>query len=147
MDIEELKKLRDNPQEMLKKQQENISAEILFSKNGEEQIINNELNSEQISTDIKMSSNGLTYTLKIPLNLINSEGETQSIGIAIKGMQQSGMGSRPSGGMRSSGDRDGGMRGNRKRRGGKRGGGQRPDMSQLKELQSDINLWIPIQLK
>ena len=136
MDIEALKKLRGNPEAILKKQQENIGVEILFSEKGEERIINNELNNEQISTEIKMSPNGLIYTLKFPLSLITSEAETQSIGIAIKGMELPEIGSRPSRGIRSLGGRGGG-----------RGGRQRPDVSKLKELQSTINLWIPIQLK
>jgi len=97
----------------------------------------------------------------VPLSYVQSQSETKSIGLSIQGMKRpntiNGMtsaGGRPSGAMRGGAMRGGGMRGGGMRGGGKPGGmgkrpggrGAKPDMDQIKALQSDIEIWIPIEL-
>ena len=84
----------------------------------------------------------MSYTLKVQLSYIKSQSDIKSIGISIEGMKRPdgntkrlSMGGRPSGGLRGAGGMLGGMKGNR------------TNLSQLKEMLSDINIWIPIELK
>jgi len=144
LDIEKIKKMRENGnrQEMLQKMMSSLGTDIKITDYGEERIINKELNNDGIFVDHKISIEGLSYTLKVPLSYIKSQSDIKSIGISIEGMKRPdgntkrlSMGGRPSGGLRGAGGMLGGMKGNR------------TNLSQLKEMLSDINIWIPIELK
>ena len=130
-----------NRQEMLQKMMASLGTDIRITEDGEERIINKELNSEGISVNHKIDLEGLSYTLKVPLSYIASQSEIKSIGIFIEGMKKPDgnngglMAGRPSGDIRRAIAMRGGMRGNR------------PDINQLKELLNDIDIWIPIELK
>jgi protease II len=152
-DIEKIKKTRENgnQQEILQKMLASLGNDIKIIENEEERIINKELNNERISVDHKISPEGLSYTLKVPLSYVQSQSETKSIGLSIQGMKRpntiNGMtsaGGRPSGAMRGGGMRGGGKPGGMGKRPG--GRGAKPDMDQIKALQSDIEIWIPIEL-
>lgn len=172
LDIEEIKEMRKNnsSEEIIYKRIAALGSDILITEEDSEYIINKEFNSEKITTAIDYSSGVLIYTLKIPLTYIASESKIPSLGIIIKGMERpdmadrASMGSRPSGGTTG----DGGMRGGgggRSGGGGMKGGGggrsggggmkgisggsqrERPDMSQLEDLQSEIEIWISLDLQ
>ncbi len=166
LDVEELKEMQENnnPEEMIYKRIAALGIDILVIEEDSEYIINKEFNSENITADIDYSPEGLNYTLKVPLSYIESESKTPSIGIVINGMERpemgdkSSMGSRPSRGMSGGGggrSGGGGMRGGgggrsgggaMKGGGGGGKGGERPDLSQLEFLQSDIEIWISLDL-
>lgn len=145
------------PQQLFKNHKEHLGVDVLISENGNERIINNELNSEQISVQMHPQPNGLSYRLKVPLSYIASSDNNTSIGIEIKGMQPpnddngnspprgmqgGGMPPRGGGGMPPGGMGGGGMP-----PGDAPNQGQRPDANQFKELQSDSTVWIPVQIK
>lgn len=143
-DIEKIKKMRENGnrQEMLQKMMASLGTDIKITEDGEERTINKELNNEGVFVNHKISLEGLSYTLKVPLSYIESQSDIKSIGISIEGMKRPdgnnrrlSMGGRPSGGIRGTGGMRSGMKGNR------------PNLNQLKEMLSDINIWIPIELK
>jgi len=147
MDIETMRQMKDEGSQkaMLAQRLGNLGEKILITEDGDERIINKELNSESISVSHQMSLDGLAYTLKVPLVYIVSTTNSSSIGISINGMQRPEMGSRPSGGMRGGGGK---MGGNGMRGGGYPvGSGGRPDMSQIQALQSEINIWITLDIQ
>ena len=141
LDIEKIKKMRENGnrQEMLQKMMASLGTDIKIFEDGEERIINKEFNNEGISGDFKIALKDLSYTLKVPLSYVKNDYKNSSIGIKLKGMQMPDMANRPSARMRGGGMRGGG-------RPGGMAGGQRPDMSKIKALQSDTEIWIPIVL-
>lgn len=172
LSVEEMKDMREknSSEEIINKRIAALGTDVLMTEEDSEYIINKEFNSENITADIDYSTEILSYTLKVPLTCVASESKIPSLGIIIKGMERpdiadrSSMGSRPSGGatggggMKGSGGRSGGggMRGGgggRSGSGGMKGsggggqGGERPDMSQLEDLQSDIEIWIPLDLE
>ena len=127
---------------MLQKMMASLGTDIKITEDGEERTINKELNNEGVFVNHKISLEGLSYTLKVPLSYIESQFDIKSIGISIEGMKRPdgnnrrlSMGGRPSGGIRGTGGMRSGMKGNR------------PNLNQLKEMLSDINIWIPIELK
>ncbi len=77
-----------NRQEMLQKMMASLGTDIRITEDGEERIINKELNNEDISVDHKIALEGFSYTLKVPLSYIASQSNTKSIGISIEGMKR-----------------------------------------------------------
>ena len=154
--IEKMKEMQENEdkEELLNNVMASLGTDIKITENGYDRIINKELNNESISVNHKMSLEGLSYTLKVPLSYIESQFEIKSIGISINGMKRSNgnnggltIGRNQSGGGRGGngmrgGGRSGGMKGGRS--GGK---GNRPNMNQQKEIHSNIEIWIPIELE
>jgi len=158
LNIEEMKQMKEqrNQERVLGNGLGRLGTDILIIENGDERVINKELNSESITVAHQMSLDGLAYTLKVPLSYIKTVSNSPSVGIVVKGMERPEMGNRPSGGMQGGGGRSSGMRsgggkmgGSGMRGGGGRSGGSggRPDMSQIQELQSDINIWITLDVQ
>ncbi|SEB45805.1 hypothetical protein SAMN04489761_0836 [Tenacibaculum sp. MAR_2009_124] len=144
LDIEKIKKMREqgNQQEMLQTIMTSLGTDISISESEGDRIINKELNSEGISVNHKIALEGLYYTLKVPLSYIASPSSTKSIGISIKGMKKPDgsngtlpMGAKSSGRIKRALAMRGGMKGNN------------IDINQLKEMLTNINIWIPIKLK
>lgn len=120
-----------------------LAPMILLTENGEERLIDKNLNSEGVDIKCEEVNEALDFIVKIPLKYITSDTETKTIGISIKGMQKS-TSSNPGGrsGM-NRGMRPGGMSRGSGRMGSR--GGQK-NMEVLRELQKDINFWIPITI-
>jgi len=148
LNIEEMKQMKEqgNQERVIGNGLGRLGTDILIIENGDERVVNKELNNESIMVSHQMSLDGLAYTLKVPLSYIKTVSNSPSVGIVIKGMQRPEMGNRPSGGMRSGGSKMGGS-GMRGGGGGSGGSGGRPDMSQIQELQSDINIWITLEIQ
>ena len=118
---------------------------IFFDKEGKKRK-NKELNSEYIKVNHQMSLDGLVYTLKVPLIYIATTQNLPTIGISINGMQSPEMGNRPTG--RPPDGRGLSGRGIEK---GMKGFALpleiRGNISLIEELQSDINIWVALDIQ
>lgn len=155
INMEDMKRMKNKADQLaiIARRLENLGTDILIVENNEQYIINKEFNDEGISIDYQITPESIAYTLKVPLTYIDSESNMPSIGISIKGMKRPNMNNSSVGGMRSGGGRSGGMGKGGGRSGGMRGGGEvrgqgnQQNMSQIQELQSNIEIWIPLSLQ
>ena len=118
---------------------------VFYSKEGKKRK-KKELNSENIKVNHQISHDGLVYTLKFPLTYIATTQNLATIGVSISGMQSPEMGNRPTGRPPDGRGLSGRVIEN-SIHGFNLPLDIRENTSLIEELQSDINIWVALDIQ